>query len=162
MAKYTIDVDVEKIIEELLEEGDASNWRIKQSVQLAIKKDIESEVVRDIKESLNLSDFKQFGSNYTTAWLSRTASELLDKELSKHVKEHVEEYIKKDLKNYILRQTKDIIEQMLVPHLQRIVSSLVVINQDNIDAQIADMEKMAQDMANEAYEAGQSDVHKHY
>lgn len=154
--QINIDVDVEKIAQELLtkEIYDSSySYSLNREITEELKRQIREQIVGAIKANLDISELKE--KSYSKDYLKKVANEILGKELKELTEQYVKNWLSKYFVNTIERQTRQYTEEKMLPFLQKIVDNIIVVNQQGIDETIEDMEDDMASMSKSSYEAGQ-------
>jgi len=141
--QLTITIDLEKLTSDILERETYANGNngsaiLQNIVTREIKERIEIDVVNEIKRNLNISELKEQGMS--KAWLTSTARELLDKELRSLVKEVVDEFVKNNMRRIIEDQANKTIREFLIPRLEKLIGSLVVVDTESSEQEMKDLE----------------------
>lgn len=139
MNKIIVEIDFEKITKDLLTketytEGATVYNSIEESAKREIKDWIKHSVVSEIRESLNLKEFREEG--YTKAYLKQEASRILEEELKGLVAEKVKSWITTNMRWIVEKQAEKNIEEFLVPRLQKMISNLMVVNTEQVDEEM--------------------------
>jgi predicted MPP superfamily phosphohydrolase len=120
---------------------------IQESAKREIKNWIQSSVVSDIKQAINLNDFKERG--YSGEWLKEEAKKILIEELRELVAKYTKEWISQNMKWIVEKEAQKNIEEFIVPRLQKLIGSLIVVNTENVEQE---MEEMRDDYQNQIRE----------
>ncbi len=153
-----IKIDLEKITSDVLEketysEGYTGNGIIQERVKNELKDWIKTSIVDEIKNNLNLKEFKERG--YAHDYLKLTANQILEENLGDLVKDKTEDWVKKNIRWIIEKQAEKTIEEFLVPRLQKMINNLLIVNTENLEnemqqlkddyeSQIKDIEESAE------------------
>lgn len=144
-----IKIDLEKLTKDVIEketyaEGYSGYSIIENKVKDEIKQNIRNSIVGEIKDSLNLAEFKESG--YTKDYLKRKSNEILEENLSALVKEKTEQWVKNNIRWVVERQAEKSIEEFLVPRLQKMLSNLIIVNTESVENE---MEALKNDYENQ-------------
>lgn len=142
-----VNIDVDRIVKEVLEENEGS-WTIKERV----KDEIRERIIAQIKEQLDIPKVKEKG--YTKDFLTKTAQEIVRKELREVTEEFCQKWIKDNMKAVLISTLNKTVEAFLLPLVQQVVSKIIVINKDEIEGVIKDYEELL----GEAYKTGMADA----
>ena len=139
-----IKIDLEKITEDILEKetyssGVSTSVIIQNRVKDEIKRNIQNSIVDEIKRNINIEELKE--KSYSSEYLKRTANDILQKELSGLVKNYTDEWIKKQMRYVVEDAVRKNVEEFVLPKLQKMISSLIIVNQENIDAELQELQK---------------------
>jgi predicted MPP superfamily phosphohydrolase len=150
--KIIVEIDFNKITKDLLEketyiDGSTVYNSIQESAKREIKNWIQSSVVSDIKQAINLNDFKERG--YSGEWLKEEAKKILIEELRELVAKYTKEWISQNMKWIVEKEAQKNIEEFIVPRLQKLIGSLIVVNTENVEQE---MEEMRDDYQNQIRE----------
>ena len=150
--KIIVEIDFEKITKDLLEketyiEGSTVYNSIQESAKREIKDWIKSSIVSDIKKAINLDEFKEEG--YSSEWLKEQAQEILSTELRELVTKYTKDWVTSNMKRIVEKEAQKNIEEFIVPRLQKLIGSLIVVNTENVEQE---MEEMRDDYQNQIRE----------
>ena len=99
---------------------------MKDDIEREIRLRIVNEVASEIKNSLNLGELRE-RNLYSKDYLTRTAREILDKELRSLVEEYTQAFLK-DIKWQVKRIVDDEIEATALPKIRRFVNNIVILD----------------------------------
>jgi uncharacterized membrane protein YheB (UPF0754 family) len=144
MEKLKIEIDLEKLTKDLLEsetysDGNSTFYVIENKAKEQIKQYITSSIVSEITKNLSLNEFVEKGWQ-TREYLKRTSDEILSKNLSELVQKYTENWIKNNMKSVVEREISKNINELLIPRVQKLVSSLIVVNKEKVDEELKEME----------------------
>ena len=142
-----VNIDIDRIVKEVLEE-DGGNWTIKERV----RDEIRERIIAQIKEQLDIPKVKEKG--FTKDFLTKTAQEIVRKELREVTEEFCKKWIKDNMKAVLISTLNETVEAFLLPLVQQVVSKVIVINKDEIEAIVKDYEEQLK----EAYKDGMADA----
>jgi len=139
-----IKIDLEKITEDILEKetyssGVSTSVIIQNRVKDEIKRNIQNSIVDEIKRNINIEELKE--KSYSSEYLKRTANDILQKELSGLVKNYTDEWIKKQMRYVVEDAVRKNVEEFVLPKLQKMISNLIIVNQENIDEELQELQK---------------------
>ena len=147
MMEIKVNIDIDRIVKEVLEE-DGGNWTIKERV----RDEIRERIIAQIKEQLDIPKVKEKG--FTKDFLTKTAQEIVRKELREVTEEFCKKWIKDNMKAVLISTLNETVEAFLLPLVQQVVSKVIVINKDEIEAIVKDYEEQLK----EAYKDGMADA----
>ena len=145
MEKLKIEIDLEKLTKDLLEsetysKGNSTLYMIENRAKEQIKQYITSSIVSEITKKLSLDEFVEKGWQ-TREYLKKTSDEILSKNLAELVQKYTENWIKDKMKSVVEREISRNINELLIPRVQKLVSSLIVVNKEKADEEIKEMEE---------------------
>ena len=141
--KITIKIDLEKMTDDILkketysEEGETGYGIIQDRLKQEIKDYIKDGVFEEIKESLNLSEFKD--REYTSDYLKLTANKILDEQLEQLVKDKTEDWVKKNMRWIVEEQAEKSIKEFLLPRMQKIIKNLMIIDTEAVENEMQEL-----------------------
>jgi uncharacterized membrane protein YheB (UPF0754 family) len=159
--KIELNIDVDKITKDMLDKElyeESYKYSIKRTVEQEIREGIKQSVLHEIRQ--NLEPFKLKENGYSKEWMKKEAKDILDKELSTVLKDHVESWMKANLIHFIDANARKYLESKFLPFLQKVVDSLIVVNEQSITEAQNEFDKWIQEAQDSAYEAGQADCAK--
>ena len=151
--KIELDIDVQKIAEEILE-GERSNeyYSLKEQIKNKIKNKIEDKITWEIFKSLNLNEFRE--ERYGKKYLTETAKKILDKELKERTQEHCNEWIKRNLKKIMENHLYEFFNEKVYPLLSKIIANSIVVNDEKLKEEWDAFAQELKSITNAAYESG--------
>lgn len=150
--KIIAEIDLEKVTKDILDketycEGSTVYNSIQEVAKREIKEWIKSSIVNEIKQAINLEEFRE--TNYGRPWLKKMAQEILNKELKELIVKYAEDWTKANMKWIVEKEAQKNIEEFIVPRLQKLIGSLIVVNTENVEQE---MEEMRDDYQNQIRE----------
>jgi hypothetical protein len=150
--QLTITIDLEKLTSDILEketyaEGKGGYAILQNQVKTEIKQNIRDGIIREITQNLNIGELKERGMSKD--WLTRTAREMLDKELRSLVREVVDEFVKHNMRRIIEDQANETIREFLIPRLEKLIGSLVVVDTESAEQEIKELENYYEEQLKE-------------
>ncbi len=155
--KLEFEVDVQKLAEEALleQDGEINNqvrWKVKQEIQQLATDKLTAEMTQGIKipEFVEKRSYRN-GEEYLTS--------LADKIIAERLTELVEAACNKWLANSaqsIAYKIKTLAEAQIEPALNKLIASMLVVNTENVDAEMQALQDEIEETANRAYEDGLS------
>ena len=158
----TIDIDLDKIAADFLEkdlyEGDSYRWTVEKGVKDQIREQARDFILSEIRKSLNIEDFRLKGS-FTKEYLTEQARNILTGEMKKVIDEHIAEWFKRNLEGFVLHHVRSILEKLLLPRMNQVIASLLVVNEEAAKEEIEALQRDLQTQADSSFEAGQQAAH---
>ena len=151
--KVILNLDIDKITKDILMKEDGGYSSIEYGVQRAIRDEAITVVKNSILENLNLSELKEKG--YSKEYLKKEAKDILDVQLKTLTDEYIQEWITNNMKFVVEKALRNTLDTLLLPRLEDIVKSLLVVDQSSYDERINELEEQIHQEAKGAYEAGQ-------
>ena len=125
--KIEFDLDIKKITDDLLENGKDSEYNSLQSgVKDEIKRWASQIIAEDIKKHLDLDSLRE--QTYSRNYLKDEAKKILDRELKDLVEKQAETYFKRNMEYLVIGKFNSLVEEKILPKLQKIVDSMMVVN----------------------------------
>ena len=116
-----IKIDTKELTDKIIEDSS-----LKDDIEREIRLRIVNEVASEIKNSLNLGELRE-RNLYSKDYLTRTAKEILDKELRSLVEEYTRAFLK-NIKWQVKRIVDDEIEATALPKIRRFVNNIVILD----------------------------------
>ena len=116
-----IKIDTKELTDKIIEDSS-----LKDDIEREIRLRIVNEVASEIKNSLNLGELRE-RNLYSKDYLTRTAREILDKELRSLVEEYTRAFLK-NIKWQVKRIVDDEIEATALPKIRRFVNNIVILD----------------------------------
>lgn len=140
--KIIVEIDLEKITKDILEketycEGSTVYNSIKEVAKREIKDWAKNAIVEEVKKSLNLDELRT--NDYGKVWLKDEAKNIITNELRDRVKDLCTDWVKSNMKWVVEKEVQKNVEEFLVPRLQKLIGSLIVVNTETVEQEMEDM-----------------------
>ena len=153
--KLEFEVDVQKIAEEAMleQDGEINNqirWRVNQEIQdLAIDR-----LTAEMTDGIKIPEFvekRRYGNG--EEYLTSLAEKIIGERLTKLVEEACEKWLEKSSQT-VAYKIKQLAEEQIEPALNRLIANMLVVNTENVDAEMQALQEEIEETANRAYQDG--------
>lgn len=154
----SLELDVNKIANDLVEKecyGDGSyEYKLQEQVQREIRNYAIEQVKTEIINNVNLKEMVDKNRYSGEKYLTKLAKEIVSKELQETAEEYIKKWIDGSKEFYINRILREEFEKLLIPRVNKLLSKLVVLNEEGIEETISELHNEMSEQADIAYKAG--------